>query len=39
MGNRIFLDLLLSDQHGRCGDTQADNEKEVDTWIEEWSKV
>lgn len=38
-GHRAWLDLLLSDQHGRISDDQAEKLKKVDEWMKEWEKV
>jgi hypothetical protein len=38
-GHRAWLDLLLSDQHGRNSDGQAEKLAEVDVWMKEWEQV
>jgi hypothetical protein len=38
-GHRAWLDLLLSDQHGRFSDDQAVKLAAVDVWIKEWEHV
>lgn len=38
-GHRAWLDLLLSDQHGRISDDQVEKLKKVDEWMTEWEKV
>jgi hypothetical protein len=38
-GHRAWLDLLLSDQHGRISDAQAEKLAAVDAWMTEWEKV
>jgi len=38
-GHRAWLDLLLSDQHGRISDGQAEKLAAVDVWMNEWESV
>jgi hypothetical protein len=38
-GHRAWLDLLLSDQHGRLSDDKENKLKIVDEWMTEWEKV
>ena len=38
-GHRAYLDLLLSDQHGRISDGQAEKLAAVDVWMKNWEKV
>lgn len=38
-GHRAWLDLLLSDQHGRISDGQAEKLATVDAWLKEWETV
>lgn len=38
-GHRAWLDLLLSDQHGRISDDQDKKLRDVDDWLAEWEKV
>lgn len=38
-GHRAWLDLLMSDQHGRSSDDQAEKLAAVDVWMTEWEKV
>ena len=38
-GHRAWLDLLLSDQHGRHSDDKAAKLKKVDEWMAEWDQV
>lgn len=38
-GHQAWLDLLLSDQHGRVSDDQAAKLERVDVWMKEWEKV
>jgi CRISPR/Cas system-associated endonuclease Cas3-HD len=38
-GHRAWLDLLLSDQHGRISDGQAENLAIVDQWMIDWDDV
>jgi hypothetical protein len=38
-GHRAWLDLLLSDQHGRISDGQAEKLKAVDDWMRGWEQV
>lgn len=38
-GHRAWLDLLLSDQHGRNSDDQATKLAAVDAWMKEWELV
>lgn len=38
-GHRAWLDLLLSDQHGRHSDDQAIKLASVDKWMEDWIKL
>lgn len=38
-GHRAWLDFLLSDQHGRISDGQAEKLAAVEVWMEEWQKV
>lgn len=38
-GHRAWLDLLLSDQHGRISDGQAEKLAAVDAWMKEWEQV
>lgn len=38
-GHRAWLDLLLSDQHGRVSDDQVEKLKKVDEWMQAWSEV
>lgn len=38
-GHRAWLDVLLSDQHGRTSDGQAEKLAAVDVWMTEWEKV
>ena len=38
-GHRAWLDLLLSDQHGRISDGQAEKLAAVDVWMKEWDQV
>lgn len=38
-GHRAWLDLLLSDQHGRISDGQAEKLAAVDVWMAEWEAV
>ena len=38
-GHRAWLDLLLSDQHGRISDDQATKLANVDTWMSEWQAL
>lgn len=38
-GHRAWLDLLMSDQHGRTSDGQAEKLAAVDVWMKEWSAV
>lgn len=38
-GHRAWLDLLLSDQHGRISDDQATKLKAVDQWMHGWTLV
>ena len=38
-GHRAWLDMLLSDQHGRISDGQAEKLATVDAWMTEWEKV
>lgn len=38
-GHQAWLDLLLSDQHGRISDGQAEKLVAVDIWMKEWEQV
>jgi len=38
-GHRAWLDFLLSDQHGRIADDQAEKLIAVDQWINDWEKI
>lgn len=38
-GHRAWLDMLLSDQHGRISDGQAEKLAAVDVWMKEWETV
>lgn len=38
-GHRAWLDLLLSDQHGRISDDQATKLAAVDAWLKEWESI
>lgn len=38
-GHQAWIDLLLSDQHGRHSDDQAEKLKRVDEWIQEWNQL
>ena len=38
-GHRAWIDLLLSDQHGRISDGQAEKLAAVEVWMNEWEKV
>lgn len=38
-GHRAWLDLLLSDQHGRNSDDQAAKLARVDEWMKDWELV
>lgn len=38
-GHRAWLDLLLSDQHGRISDDQPEKLAAVDKWMAEWVDV
>lgn len=38
-GHRAWLDMLLSDQHGRISDGQAEKLERVDEWMKEWELV
>ncbi len=38
-GHRAWLDFLLSDQHGRISDGQAEKLTAVDQWMKDWEKV
>lgn len=38
-GHQAWLDLLLSDQHGRISDDQAAKLQRVDEWMKNWEKV
>jgi hypothetical protein len=38
-GHRAWLDLLLSDQHGRISDDQATKLDAVDEWMHNWKQV
>jgi len=38
-GHRAWLDMLLSDQHGRISDDQAEKLAKVDEWMKEWELV
>lgn len=38
-GHRAWLDLLLSDQHGRISDNHSDKLSEVSNWIHAWEKL
>jgi hypothetical protein len=38
-GHRAWIDLLLSDQHGRISDGQAEKLAAVDVWMKEWEQV
>lgn len=38
-GHRAWLDLLISDQHGRSSDSHAENLAASDEWIIEWCKM
>lgn len=37
--HRAWLDLLLSDQHGRISDGQAEKLAAVEVWMNEWENV
>jgi hypothetical protein len=39
MGHRSWLDLLLSDQHGRISDDQNEKLAAVDVWMNDWEKI
>jgi hypothetical protein len=38
-GHRAWIDLLLSDQHGRNSDDQATKLANVDIWLKDWEKL
>ena len=38
-GIRAFLDMLLSDQHGRISDNQSENLLSVDSWMKKWETL
>ena len=38
-GHRAWLDLLLSDQHGRIADEQPRHLAEVEVWMKEWEQL
>lgn len=38
-GHRAWLDLLLSDQHGRISDGQVEKLAAVDVWMQQWEMV
>jgi hypothetical protein len=38
-GHQAWLDMLMSDQHGRISDGQAEKLAAVDEWMEAWKKV
>ena len=38
-GHQAWLDMLLSDQHGRISDGQAEKLAKVDEWMKEWELV
>lgn len=38
-GHQAWLDLLLSDQHGRISDDQATKLAAVDVWMNEWREL
>lgn len=38
-GHRAWLDMLLSDQHGRISDGQAEKLEKVDLWMKEWELI
>lgn len=38
-GHRAWLDFLMSDQHGRISDGQAEKLAAVDQWMKDWEKV
>ncbi len=38
-GHRAWLDLLLSDQHGRISDNHADKITEVSNWLQDWENL
>lgn len=39
VGHRAWLDLLLSDQHGRISDDQAQKLRAVDDWMYHWERL
>lgn len=38
-GHRAWLDMLLSDQHGRNSDNQAEKLAAVDVWMNDWEQL
>ena len=38
-GHQAWLDMLMSDQHGRISDGQAEKLAAVDVWMKEWETV
>lgn len=38
-GHRAWLDMLLSDQHGRNSDNQAEKLAAVDVWMKDWEAL
>jgi hypothetical protein len=38
-GHQAYLDLLMSDQHGRVSDNQVEKLATVDNWIKEWQQL
>jgi len=38
-GHRAWLDLLISDQHGRISDNHAEKIADMTKWLEDWENV